>query len=262
MRHLIALLFLYLPATAQRPHVIALDTPGEKCTIEGTVVNAVTGEPLKKVHISLNSQNSASKYGADTDAAGHYSINGFAAGGYDLTASRTGFATQGFSVEGKTTHAGNIGFTSGQKLTGMDFRLFPQGVITGHVVDEDGDPLANASVAAIVLHYFRGKRQLVYIENSTTNDLGEFRLHSLIAGTYLLSAAPAGQDENHLTTYYPNALRQRDADELTIGPGALLTGITIKISRTPTVAIKGHVNVPAGGEIVSGADHHIDPHRH
>ena len=65
--------------------------PEDKCSIEGTVLNAATGEAVKKVTIvtrALGGNNNGAS--ATSDAAGHYKIEGIDPGRYTLMANRTG----------------------------------------------------------------------------------------------------------------------------------------------------------------------------
>jgi hypothetical protein len=100
---------------------------------------------------------------------------------------------------------------------------------------------------------------------TSTNDLGEFRLHSLRPGKYVISAtyqsrdmfvmmpervvgspqAIQAADEGYATTYYPNAMNPDSASVLEITPGAQISGINITLVRIHTVRVKGHVNIGA-----------------
>jgi hypothetical protein len=61
--------------------------PEAKCQIEGTVVNAMTGEPLKKAHLSLRPYAQRSTpYGAITDKTGHFLLDDVDPGQYVLIA--------------------------------------------------------------------------------------------------------------------------------------------------------------------------------
>ena len=80
----------------------------------------------------------------------------------------------------------------------IDFALPRGGVIAGRVTDELGEPLAGVRMQAMRYQYLpNGQRQLTPVGGGgifggiTTNDLGEFRLYSLMPGTYVVSAAPS-----------------------------------------------------------------------
>ncbi|MGZ5545464.1 MAG: MSCRAMM family protein, partial [Limisphaerales bacterium] len=242
----------------------------EKCSVEGTVVNAFTGEPLKKVHLTLRplDQPNAAPYGANTDAAGHFLMDQLDPGRYTFSGSRNGFITQSYSPDGNLRHSTSLTLAKGQELKELVFKLTPQGVISGRVLDEDGEPLADVFIQPMVFQYQRGKRQLTPAGGTSTNDLGEFRLHNLRPGKYLLGATwrnlgatperivgstktAALADEGYVTTYHPSAINPSNANEVEVAPGAQVNGINITLARARTVRIRGHVSLP-GGKVPRG----------
>src|ERR1700736_3972624 len=98
------LLFVLLLAQASpqqpQPATPAPDAkPPEKCTIEGKVVNAITGEPLKKANVALfgaDQDTTGSSFSASTDAGGVFSVKEIVPGKYRMNAQRTGFVNQSF----------------------------------------------------------------------------------------------------------------------------------------------------------------------
>lgn len=267
MRYLTALVLFGFLLPAQPSTPVAGSAPEEKCSIEGTVVNALTGEPLKKVHLTLRplEQQNAIPYGANTDAAGHFLMDELDPGRYSFSASRNGFMTQSYSPDGSMRRATPLTLAKGQELKQLVFKLAPQAVVSGRVLDEDGEPLADISVEPMIFLYQRGRRQLTSIAGTSTNELGEFRLHNLSPGKYIFSASRyprntwGGQerivgsaqaippaDEGYVITYHPNAINPSNATQVEITPGAQISGIDITLARPHTVTVKGHLNLPAG----------------
>jgi hypothetical protein len=74
-----------------------------------------------------------------------------------------------------------VTIASGQSIRDLVITMTPTGVITGRVVDEYGDPVADVYVRASL-------KDSVF--ETTTNDLGEYRLFGLPPGAYTVSAAP------------------------------------------------------------------------
>ena len=70
--------------------------PEDKCSVEGTIVNALTGEPVRKAHLSLRQMGGTSpaSYGAESDAAGKFLLEKVDPGRYTLYAVRNGFVDQ------------------------------------------------------------------------------------------------------------------------------------------------------------------------
>ena len=234
--------------------------PEDKCSLEGTVTSGISGEPLKKAHLSLRPLGAPNgvPYGAVTDGAGHFLIEDVDPGRYFLSASRNGFVTQPYSPQGNAKRSTTLTLGNGQHLKEVIMKMTPQGVIAGRILDEDGEPLANVMVQTMMYAYQRGKRQLVPGGGGSTNDLGDFRIHGLRPGKYLISASFRGDmslmqperiapgqapqaEEGYATTYYPNTTKPDSASQLEVTPGAQMLGLNMTLARTRTVRVKGHI---------------------
>ena len=82
--------------------------------------------------------------------------------------------------------------TAGQDLRDVVVKLMPAGIITGRVLDEEGDPVEAVSIQLLRPQYMNGKRQMTPQRGGVTNDLGEYRLSGIDPGRYLLSATKRG----------------------------------------------------------------------
>jgi hypothetical protein len=283
MRYVTLAILWCSSASAQAPVPKAADAatpsvkPEDKCSVEGTVVSATTGEPLKKTELSLRpvgQSGGTPPYRATTNAGGHFEITGIDPGRYDLLASRTGYLWQYYSPRGDVTQRRTTPLTldPGQKLKEIVFKLMPQGVISGRVLDEDGEPLENAWVSVSSVRYSNGKRQITPKGMNRTNDVGESRMAGLSPGKYVISAGPlkgmyqsivaeravgsgpVGQalEEEYVTTYYPNSTNPESAAPIDIAPGAQVS-INITLVRTRTARIKGRVSLGISGQVPRGA---------
>lgn len=84
-----ALLFSVLSAVLCQGQQQANDQ--QKCAVEGRVISATTGEPLRKVYVGLypspdNSDREANSFSTRTDARGHFLFANVTPGIYGLTA--------------------------------------------------------------------------------------------------------------------------------------------------------------------------------
>jgi hypothetical protein len=231
-------------------------------TVEGQVVNALTGEPLKKVMLILNptqQQADATPYSTTSDASGHFAMSNIAPGRYRLTAERTGFVRGDYGSPGPMRPGSTLTLSSGQEMKLNIFKMQPQGVISGRVLDEDGEGIANVQIQAMTHRYIQGKRQLIPTGNASTNDLGEYRLFGLAPGRYILTAnyrmqfmgqmaadrtagARANEpEEGYATTYYPGTTDPSGAMPLTVGAGRSMSNTDIKLMRSRTLRIRGRV---------------------
>src|SRR5206468_7766855 len=71
----------------------------------------------------------------------------------------------------------------------LTLRLVPEGLITGQVVDENGDGIPRVQIAATCARINDGRKQWQPCANAMTDEDGEFRLPHLTAGPYYLMAS-------------------------------------------------------------------------
>ena len=128
----------------------AQSNPGA-ASVEGHVFNSVTSAPLRKATVVLTAPTSQIRLVADTDAEGRFQFIGLPPGTYRLSASRTGF------LDRPTRRPIPLG--PNDQVTDAEIRLPPQSVITGHVLDEDGEPVDRARVGVFKQIYHNGSRQ-------------------------------------------------------------------------------------------------------
>ncbi len=253
----------YLPLLALAA-MAPLQAQQEFGSVEGVVLNAITGEPIKKANLVLTRadvRSASQPYGAVSDAAGHFSIPNLAPGNYRLEATRTGFMRE--AVRARSGAAPRLIEVRGGSTENMVVRLTPQAVIAGRIVDEDGDPVMGASVQAQSYQYIDGRRRLAIIGSATTSDTGEYRLHSLPPRKYFLSVSyhPPSEwaqraesntpEERYATTFYPGAIEAAAAVPIEASPGSTLRGIDIALMKVRTVRVRGRVVNATTGTMVS-----------
>ena len=161
------------------------DPNAKLCTVSGTVVSANTGEPLRRAHIVLDrdDEDDARDIEGLSDSAGHFEIANIPSGRYDLYAYREGYR--------QSTFAGAVtSLKPGQKMADVNFKLWKLGVISGRVVDFNGDPVQHVEVTAVVRKQGQNKTANTYKNSATTDDRGEYRIFDLQPGRYLLGASP------------------------------------------------------------------------
>jgi hypothetical protein len=147
--------------------------------IEGQVVNAITGAPLKKAAVLIESDNGR-RYVESTDAAGKFKFEEIEPGEYNLSAERVGFL--------KSASESDITAAAGETVKGIVLKLTPASVIAGRVIDEDGDPVPGAQVA---IRRYSSKREIL-TEGLEANGEGGFIFTGLKPGRYILSATKLG----------------------------------------------------------------------
>ncbi len=221
-------------------------------------MNAATGEPLRRATVTLRRTSSSSDtaprgYTAATDAAGRFGIAGVVPGDYRLSARRNGFVDADYGSRDYLRAGSALTLKPGQRMADILFPMTPHGVVTGRVVDEDGEPVAGVRMQALRYRYPQGRRQLAEYGEGVTNDIGEYRVAGLPPGRYYISASPrrsyergmqpaAGQpEEEYAMTFYPNAGDPAAAAGVDITPGGQLRGLDMTLRRQRTVSIRGRV---------------------
>jgi protocatechuate 3,4-dioxygenase beta subunit len=165
----------------------------EKCVVSGRIVNALTGEPVKKADVHLEYANRKNQisgprgYGGQADADGRFRFEAIEPGEYLLTAQRSGFLRSTYGSRVPNQAGTNLALAPGQQITDLTLALFPQAVISGRVVDEDGDPV-EARVQIYAVQWRHGRQRVQPRNGSMSDDLGEYRISNLRPGKYYVCA--------------------------------------------------------------------------
>jgi hypothetical protein len=242
----------------------------EACTIEGQVVSATTGEALRKATVLLNQLGKVQgeRYTTTTTAGGRFALQDVEPGRYQLQAAKSGYAQMQYGATASARAGTTLSLDPGQHLHDITFRLVPQGVITGRVVDEDGEPVAYVSIQVLRYRYWAGKRQLQPAGYGTTNDLGEYRIFGLAPGRYYLHANPqsdadvpyqGGGWQTYAPTYYPGTNDPTGAAALELSAGARLRGIDFTLLKTRSVRLRGKAVLAGTGSPLQGEELRLTP---
>jgi len=166
--------------------------------ITGVVVNSVSGSPVPHCHLSAspvstrgrgaNRQFPASANNFDADEQGHFTVTLPSAGSWRLTASARGFVTQDYDEHQGFSSA--VVLTSESPSVDLHFKLSPEAVITGVVLDEAGEAIRGAQIS---LHLMPptmpgGPQAPGGTRAATqTDDRGRYELTNLAPGGYRLT---------------------------------------------------------------------------
>src|SRR5579864_474732 len=245
-----------------------------RAALRGVVTKDPGSEPVKKVLMELIAENpnEGGNYTALTGADGSFHMEGIAPGRYRLFAERTGYME--VDRHRRRTEGLVLTLTGGQEVNDLVIRLQPAAIVEGRVTDEDGDPMPNAGVAVLRQTFASGRSRWEQSAGESTNDLGEFRIAGLAAGTYYISVTPPpdlkrwietaskveprsqstassnkSPQTSYTTTYYPGTRDRSQAAPIQLHAGDDFPA-NFSLTRSPSLAIRGSIALPPGSSAV------------
>jgi Carboxypeptidase regulatory-like domain len=226
--------------------------------ITGRVVAADSGRALR--HARVVAGGGGRPRAASTDEQGRYRITGLQAGTYTVTAAKSGFVDGAFGQRRTSGTGTPLELTDGQQAGNIDIKLARGGVVTGHVLDEEGEPLARAMVTVLRQQYVRGQKQLTPAGTDQSDDRGQYRVFGLPPGDYFVSATAGGIEQivrqvagdfggaqqaaetsGYAPTYYAGVTSASDATRIKLSAAQEVTGIDFQIQIVPFATVKGVV---------------------
>ncbi len=160
----------------------------------GVVVNSATGEPIRQAVVSVHCFASRTSEPPDsnrtnldkevfTDSAGAFRFDAIPPRLCFFTIQKPQFAPVREDEEQGITR---VDLTTSKE--GLRFRLLPLGVITGKVVDQNGQPVYRANVVCLSVSIQTGMREIRINRSVTTDDRGIYRFSNLERGKYFIQA--------------------------------------------------------------------------
>lgn len=238
--------------------------------IGGRVMAADSGRPVKRARVIVSGSGRGGR-STVTDDQGRYLVTDLPAGRYTISATKAGFVN-GIYGQRHPLQAGTpIDLADGQQAANVDVRLVRGGVITGHVADEDGEPLVRARVTVQRYQYVNGERQLTIAGTDDSDDRGQYRVFGLAPGDYFVSATaldsgrggrglqiftaagPGGrgggpfgfgaaqesEPNGYAPTYYPGVVTSSEAGKIAVAPGQEIGGIDFQVQLVTFATVRG-----------------------
>jgi hypothetical protein len=186
------------PAAAQTGPAQTVTTQSA-VEISGTVLQSDMQSPLKNVQVSAtrgarpeasdeSEDGSAAdrKFSTKTDEKGHFEFADLLPGTYYVRASHVGMV-----MKSPLGREGMLVTLEAGKPQTLNLVMLPGAVITGCVLNEDGEPMQHVEVGALrYIYTIRGRTLAHTGSNAETDDKGEYRLFGLQPGSYLIAADP------------------------------------------------------------------------
>lgn len=211
--------------------------------IKGRLVSADTGAPVRRAQVRLSGTD-VMPTSTTTDNEGAYEFRDLPAGQFTINATKSGYVSVGYGQTRPFESGKPIELAEGQVLERADITMPKGSVIAGRIIDEFGEPVADASVSAMRSTWTNGRRRLQPTgRTATTNDLGQYRIYGLPPGDYYVSATLRGPQEmmvmemavaavrtastsgvepprsGYAPTYYPGTPNGAEAQKLSLAVG-------------------------------------------
>ncbi len=239
--------------------------------VRGRVTASDTGSPIRRAQVRIMSPDIGAKT-ALTDAQGRFEFKELPASRFTVSVSKSGFVTMQYGQNRPFEPGRPIELAESQLMEKTDVALPRGSVLAGRVVDEFGEPVADANVSAMRMQFTNGKRRLVPSgRNSQTNDLGQFRIYGLPPGDYYVSATlrsvetfmmdlmsgpggPTGSNQNagYAPTYYPGSPSPAEAQRVSVAVGQELASVDIALQPVRLAKISGTA-IGTDGKPMGGA---------
>ena len=236
-----SLLFLQALGSAQIASTLSAPPQAATFRIAGTARSTVDGHSLAGTRVSItDTRNDHNQQSMITGKDGHFEFNQVSAGKYSLQGAKRGYITAAYDAHEQFSTA--IVTSARFDTENLILRLAPAALLSGHVLDESGDPVRQAAVTLWRDDHSSGISRIVRVRNDNTDDQGSYEFTPLDAGSYFLSAsakpwyavhpASSGQgregqpavvdpslDVVYPTTYYAGATEAEDATPIPVRGG-------------------------------------------
>lgn len=228
----------------ERAQAAPPQTPAAEYRIAGTLVNATTGEPVRRATIALLAAEGDGHTiaSAKSDNEGRFALNHLPAAKYQLTASKRGFRTAFYDEHDEFNSAIVTG--PDQDTEQLIFRMPEGATLHGVITADGGDPVEGARVMLFLVPADHGQgatsrrspsQRISQADSTTTDDTGNYEFGNLAAGNYLVAvmAEPwyavhklgSGDEASALdmaypVTYYDSTTEAAAATPILIAAGA------------------------------------------
>jgi Carboxypeptidase regulatory-like domain len=220
-------------------------------------VTAADNTPLRRAIVRLTSPSLPVARVVRTDLAGQYVFDTLPAGRFTVRVSKAGYLSLEFGQRRPFEPGRRIDVKAAESLKGVDVILPKAAAISGVVMDDAGEPVQQMWVAAARSGFRDGRRELVSVLQTVTNDIGEFRLTGLAPGDYYVVAKErdarinefADEPLGFAATFYPGTAVAAEAQPFRLTVGQEIVNVTLPAAVSRTATATGRVVDQAGSPL-------------
>ena len=248
-------LFAAIQVSAQQT---ASENAAPRVVISGRVVASGGNFPIVNARVMARAAGGGSSVRvATTDEDGKFQLTNLVPANYVIRVGAAGYIPDPLLAATPTAF-----YRPGEIVT---IKMIKGGVITGRVLNKNGEPMALARVRSVRVKDAEGNpvRDVITGRDWTTDDRGMYRAYGLEPGAYIVSAtftnifrpAPSqlrsttGQSIEAAPTYHPSSTLD-GATLVNVQAGNETGGVDIRYRAEPSHAVRGIV---AGQNVQSGA---------
>jgi hypothetical protein len=182
-------------------------------TIGGTVVNSVTGEPLRRALVQIGGQRASF-----ADADGRFRVEGVPDGQTSISGTKPGYLSE------------NALLTVSADRSDVVLKLIPVSRIEGRISDSNGEPIDNVWVQVSAEEIVNGRKRWLQHGGANSDATGRYRIDGLKPGTYFVqtgfhpvfqfmdASSQAGHDA-FPPQFYPSGSEISAAQPISLNPG-------------------------------------------
>jgi hypothetical protein len=239
---------------------------GGTAIVRGIIVSAeVQPRPLRRVRVTLLADGRPAATAITADD-GTFTLDRLRGGRYALTAFKDGYVMTSPSP-GRSTRL-RVAVADGE-VQNLTIRLSRGAVITGVVVDVDGQPAQGIAVSALMSRFVGevGERRFMPsgVTASPSDDRGTYRIYGLPAGEYVIAAQPQGRQgvgvgevrtlsQGRISqkplmlsqVFHPAAADVARAIRVAVAAGEERSGIDIQLQYVPLATVIGSAGAGPG----------------
>lgn len=231
------------------------EKPPERCAVAGTVVDAITDKPVAKAEIELRPLSGSAQPIAvtRTDGAGRFRLVDVDPGAYRLAGTRAAYLETFYGARRAGGEGTILRLDPGQSIDDLHLKLFPSSVLTGRILDPDGEPVPGAHVVLAQRAGWFGRPRVHGIDSVDANDEGVYRFSGLAPGKYYVEAEPKSDGWNKVdhspatdtprtalvASFYPGVRDSTAAATVEVRPGEKREGLDITLIRSRVFRVRG-----------------------
>lgn len=191
-------------------------------TLTGTVVNSLTGEPIRRALVQIYAGNERLAF---TDGSGQFEFDNLPASQVSVSVRKPGFFAEQEVDRGLPPPIAIVSPDS-KPLT---LKLVPQSVIFGRIQSSSGAPIEGILVKLMMSRIVEGRKRWEQSGGAATDEDGDFRIAHLLPGSYYLEVGPSqslqepnANDRGYPALFYPGVTEISSATRFELGPGQQL----------------------------------------